>query len=74
MLSRDMEDIENTEIECIEMKTTMSEVKTPIRTSDAKTMFLPLPPQYSSLDPEFDLSSPKRNTALILKVLSECSP
>lgn len=58
-----MEDIENTEIECIEMKSTMSKVKTPIRTSDAKTMFLTLPSQYSFLD----LSSQIRNTSLILK-------
>ena len=37
MLSRDMEDIQKTEIEFLEMRTTMSEMKTHIRTSDTKT-------------------------------------
>lgn len=65
---RDMEDIKKTAIAFLEMKTTVSQTKTHIKTQDTK-MFLPLYPQYSFLDPEFDPSSLILNACLFTKIL-----
>lgn len=47
------------------------ELKTQTKTSDIMTMFLPLPPPYSSLDHEFDPSGLILTTCLILKFPDE---
>lgn len=74
MLSSDMENIKKTEIRFLEVKTTMTEMKTQIKTSDTKTVFLPLTPQYSCLHPGFDPSRLTLNTCLIPKVPGKYSP
>lgn len=64
ILTRDIDHTKMTEIKFLELRTQT-------KTSDTMTIFLPLPPQYSSLDPEFDPSSQILSTSLILKLPGE---